>query len=105
MREEDSAVHHRGSVQRQVDRYAVLLFLAAVIVSTVPGRCCGYVMPQEQLIGGDAHVERPHPGGFLQIADVVGAEVVQARLDDGTRHVRTEMRAEPGGGSWEATMT
>ena len=51
MNKKNSAVHHRVSLEREIERCAVLLLLAALIVSAVPGRCWGYVIPQEQLIG------------------------------------------------------
>ncbi len=45
-------------------------------------------------------------GRYLQEPDVVRAEVVETLLDDRTcsRHTRTVIRAEPAGGSSEATM-
>jgi hypothetical protein len=50
-------------------------------------------------------VQLPVAGCLLQEPQIIRAKVVQARLDDCVRHVRTEMRAEPAGGSSEATIT
>ncbi len=62
---------------------------------------------------GTQHVQRANLGRLFQEADVVGTEVVESELHDRAttshsapaHHTRTEMRAEPGGGSSEATMT
>ncbi len=60
----------------------------------------------DQRVRGDADVQVTVSGRYLQEPDIVGAEVVEAVLDDRTcsRHTRTVMRAEPAGGSSEATM-